>query len=260
MLSYIGANIELKEKKHAVFLLHAFPLSSAMWMPQIKLLARENFCAIAPDVFWVNNSKKKPDWQFSDVADELFALVEFFGFQSVSLVGVSMGGYQAFAFYKKYPHFVKSLLLAATRADADTDTARQNRFAFIDAVEKNGTEEAVTRMLPKLLGKTTHEKNSELVQQVRTMIRLQTPQAIIENLKALANRDDATPLLSGIKIPTLAVAGSEDELMTVDIMRPIHTGTAQSQFTIIDGSGHLPNLEQPEKFNALLYDHLKSSL
>jgi len=167
-----------------------------------------------------------------------------------------MGGYKAFAFWKKYPDKVRSLVLCATRAEADTPEAKKTRYEFIDAVLKHGNEEAISRMLPKLLGATSHQSRPEVVKRVESIIRRQSPEAISETLKALATREDATSLLPSITVPTLVIAGAEDALMNESVLKIIHDGIKNSQMKVIQGAGHLPNLEQPDIFNFYLLEHL----
>ena len=254
MLTYAARNLDKREK--AVILLHAFPLSAEMWLNQLDALADNGYAALAPNAFGFNDSPPKQDWTFNDYADALNHLMHALAISQATLVGISMGGYKAFAFWKKYPEKVRSLVLCATRAEADSPEAKAARFDFIDAVLKNGTEEAVTRMIPKLLGETSHRLRPKLVKHVESIIRQQSPQAIARALKALALRESSVSLLASITVPTLVIAGAEDALMSDAVMKVIHDGIPNSQMKIIDGAGHLPNLEQPDIFNFYLLEHL----
>ncbi|MFN3345483.1 MAG: alpha/beta fold hydrolase [Chloroherpetonaceae bacterium] len=254
MLTYAARNLDKREK--AVILLHAFPLSAEMWSRQLDALADNGYAALAPNAFGFNDSPPKENWTFNDYADALNDLMHALEISQATLVGISMGGYKAFAFWRKYPEKVRSLVLCATRAEADSPEAKAARYEFIDAVLKNGKEEAVTRMIPKLLGETSHRTRPELVKRVESIIRQQSPASIAETLKALAMREDSTSLLASITVPTLVVAGAEDALMNAAVMKVIHDGIPNSQMKIIDGAGHLPNLEQPDIFNFYLLEHL----
>ncbi len=254
MLTYTAKNLNAHDK--AVILLHAFPLSAEMWSSQIDNLANNGYAALAPNAFGINDSPSKSDWTFSDYADALNEFMHSLGISRATLVGISMGGYKAFAFWKKYPDKVKSLVLCATRAEADTPDGKKTRYEFIDAVLKHGNEEALARMLPKLLGTTSHQSRPDVVKRVESIIRRQSPQAIAETLKALASREDATSLLPSITVPTLVIAGAEDALMNESVLKVIHDGIKNSQMKLIQGAGHLPNLEQPDIFNFYLLEHL----
>lgn len=254
MLTYVARNLD-KQKK-SVILLHAFPLSADMWLSQLDALADNGYAALAPNAFGFNDSPPQKNWTFNDYADALDDLMRSLDISQATLVGISMGGYKAFAFWKKYSQKVRSLVLCATRAEADSPEAKAARRDFIDAVLKNGTEEAVRRMIAKLLGETSHHSRPEIVKRVESIIRQQSPTAIVEALKALASREDSVPILSSITVPTLVIAGAEDTLMNESVLKVIHDRIANSQLKTIQGAGHLPNLEQPDIFNFYLLEHL----
>ncbi len=254
MLTYAARNLEARHK--AVVLLHAFPLSAEMWLNQLDALSSNGYAALAPNAFGYNDSPQKQNWTFTDYAEALRDLMDSLNISQATFVGISMGGYKAFAFWKKYPEKVKSLVLCATRAEADTEEAKATRYAFIDALLKNGIEEAVARMIPKLLGETSHRSRPELVKHLESIIRKHSPTAVIETLKALASREDSVSILSSISVPTLVIAGAEDALMSESVLKIIHDGIANSQMKVIQGAGHLPNLEQPDIFNFYLLEHL----
>ncbi|KER09669.1 MAG: hypothetical protein HY22_09995 [[Candidatus Thermochlorobacteriaceae] bacterium GBChlB] len=260
-LSFVGHSLDSpleSRPRSVVVLLHAFPLSAAMWQPQLDALHRAGVPVVAPNVFGVGGSPEKQNWSMSDYADALYDLISSLGFTQATLVGVSMGGYQAFAFYRQYPHATRSLVLSDTRAEADTDTARQSRMEFIAAIEKNGVEEAVTRMVPKLFGETTKQTKPQLTELASTIIRGNTATAVIDQLKALAGRADSVELLGRISVPTLVVVGEEDVLTPPDLARAIHHGIQASKLVVLPNAGHLPNLETPEAFNEALRLHLET--
>ncbi|MCS7014264.1 MAG: alpha/beta hydrolase [Chloroherpetonaceae bacterium] len=259
MLAFIGHHLEKpsRQSNHVVLLLHAFPLSNEMWKPQLAALSEAGHSVLAPNVYGIGGSEPRTDWTMRHYAEALHELVTRFGFTSVSLIGVSMGGYQAFAFQRRYPDMVASMMLCDTRADADTDEARNRRFEFIEALKQNGISEAKARMIPKLLGKTTHAENPELAGQLSVIIERHRIEPVIEQLKALAHRPDSTSHLSSIHCPTLVVVGEEDELTPPALAKSMAEKIPNAQLEIIPKAGHLPNLEQPERFNELMLKHLQ---
>lgn len=261
MLSFLGHHLEKpsRQSDHVVVLLHAFPLSNEMWRPQLAALSEAGYSVIAPNVYGIEGSEPREDWSMRQYAESVHELVARFGFTSVSLVGVSMGGYHAFAFERRYPQMVASMMLCDTRADADTDAAREKRFEFIAALKQRGISEAKARMIPKLLGQTTHATEPELAGRLSVIIERHRVQAIIEQLKALAHRPDSSAHLSAIRCPTLVVVGEEDELTPPSIAKSIADAIPNARLEIIPKAGHLPNLEQPEQFNALMLQHLQKA-
>lgn len=262
MLSFVGYHLEKpsRQSNHAVVLLHAFPLSAEMWRPQLDALNAAGYSVLAPNVYGIEGSEPRTDWTMRHYAESLHELLSHFGFTSVSLIGVSMGGYQAFAFQRRYPDMVASMMLCDTRAESDTDDARNRRFEFIEALRQNGISEAKARMIPKLLGKTSHTENPELAGQLSVIIERHRIEAVIEQLKALAHRPDFSAHLSAIHCPTLVVVGEEDELTPPSLAKSIAEKIPNAQLEIIPKAGHLPNLEQPEQFNRLMFKHLQKAV
>jgi pimeloyl-ACP methyl ester carboxylesterase len=68
----------------------------------------------------------------------------------------------------------------------------------------------------------------------------------------MRSRPDSTPLLPGIDCPTLVIVGEEDPIAGVETARAIHEKIPTAELAVIRGAGHLPGLEHPREFNALL--------
>ena len=107
-------------------------------------------------------------------------------------------------------------------------------------------------MMPKLLGKTTHETNTVAEATIRRLIKQQTPVAIRGAIHRMMHRPDSSPLLAQVSVPTLVITGAEDEMIPVEESRRIAAAIGGAKLVIIPGAGHLANLEQPEAFNAAL--------
>jgi len=245
-----------KHAKGYVLFLHAFPLSSKMWEPQLQAVSAEGYYAIAPNVYGIEGSAPKEGWKFTDYVDELISVLDEKGIKEVTLVGLSMGGYQAFEFVKKHGKRLKSLVLCDTRAEADTEEAKKARFEFIDALKQNGSSEASKRMLPKLFGKEAYKENPELVQKIQDLIEGADSEAIQNQLYALAMRENNLKTLKKIKCPTLFIVGSEDVLTPPEVAESMHHEISHSQLCRIVSAGHMTNLESPNPFNEALLTHL----
>ena len=128
MLSYKSVHLDsTASPAYAVLLLHAFPLSSEMWASQLSMLEEREIPAIAPDVFGVEGSEPRETWVFRDYVEEISSLLSLLRIKSVTVVGLSMGGYQAFEFWRMFPEKVSSLVLCDTRAEQDNEDALANR-------------------------------------------------------------------------------------------------------------------------------------
>jgi pimeloyl-ACP methyl ester carboxylesterase len=239
-----------------VVLLHAFPLNKNMWAEQ-KLALAHRYRLIAPDFRGHGESTVvEEDSTMEQLADDLRALLDELSLDKVVLGGLSMGGYASLAFYRKYGKRVAALILADTRATADTEEARQGRYELAAVAEKEGAAAVADRMLPKLLGETTHRAKPSVVDRVRQMIVSTPPQGIVGALRGLADRPDSTPLLPRIHCPVLVLVGSEDVLTPPAEAEAMARAIPQAELEIIPAAGHLSNLEQPEVFTRLLADFL----
>ena len=257
MLTYLRANTEKSGvQKHAILFLHAFPLSAAMWQPQIEVLGKAGYTVIAPNSFGIDGSAEKEGWTFTDYAHELASLLDSLKIEKATVVGLSMGGYQAFEFYRLYPGRMASLVLCDTRAEADAPAARTAREEFISAVERKGAGEAAGRMIPNYFTENTSTMRPDLAAQAEAMIIKQSPAVINASMRAIMTRSDATSLLSAIDCPVLVLNGEEDKLTTKETAESMHALIPGAQLRLLAGAGHISNLEQPEAFNSALLDHL----
>jgi 3-oxoadipate enol-lactonase len=184
------------------------------------------------------------------MADAVAAKLDALGVAGpIVLGGLSMGGYVAFAFARKYPDRLAGLILADTRAEPDDDAARANRDKMIGLASTSPASAVIEQMLPKLLGSTTHARRPELVEQVRHLGSAQRPAGIIAALQALRNRPDSRPTLKAIHVPTLILVGREDALTPPNLAEGMAKGIAGAKLVVLDEAGHLSNLERPEAFN-----------
>jgi non-heme chloroperoxidase len=241
-----------------VLLLHAFPVSSQMWEPQLSPLAESGYRVIAPAVYGFESTPSRPGWSMDDYAHDLARLIEALGWSSATVVGLSMGGYQAMAFYRLYPELTASLVFCDTRASADTPEVLAGRQAFRKAVMEKGAEEASARMLPNFFAKETYASNPALIEKTRESIVRQTPVDISEVMRAIAEREDSTELLTEITCPALIINGMEDTVTPPEVAATMQALIPGSKLELIPEAGHLSNLDQPAIFNGILLEHLQS--
>ncbi|MDQ3862877.1 MAG: alpha/beta hydrolase, partial [Actinomycetota bacterium] len=98
--------------------------------------------------------------------------------------------------------------------------------------------------------------DDDLVEDVRAMILESSPDGAVAALGAMRERPDSRPLLGEIRVPTLVVGGEEDGISSPDVMGAMVAEIPDARHVTIPKTGHLSNLEAPEKFNAALEDFL----
>jgi 3-oxoadipate enol-lactonase len=242
-----------------VVLLHAFPFNRSMWEPQIAALFGACRC-IVPDLRGFGDSPRSAPHSVDDHADDVAALLDMLQIEQAVIAGLSMGGYVALAFWRKHRGRIRALVLADTRASADTPETAQKRLDLIEGARTEGVDAVIDRQLPGLIGKSTREKQPDLAQRIRSIMARSTVEGIIGGLDAMRTRPDSTPLLAGIDVPALVIVGAEDAITPPKDARAMHEAIPGSRLEVIPEAGHLSNLERPAAFNTALSDFVGSLL
>jgi 3-oxoadipate enol-lactonase len=238
----------------AVVLLHAFPIGANLWEPQMRAVP-QGWRLITPDLRGFGGSTELDSvgaLSISDYADDVVDLLGELAIQRAVIGGCSMGGYATLALYQAAPQLFDGLVLANTRAGADSPESRANRRNMLAVVDREGPSGIAREMMPKLIGKTTTEGNSTVEAFVRRLIKQQSPIAIRGAIHRMMHRPDSTPLLAQVAVPTLVITGAEDEMIPVEESRRMASAVPGAKLVIVPGAGHLANLEQPEAFNDAL--------
>lgn len=233
-----------------VLFLHAFPLNRQMWQAELTaLLADERYRLVALDWRGFGESDiTTPVSTMELFADDVAGLMDALGIQRAVLCGLSMGGYAAFAFLRKYPQRVSGLILADTRPGADSPEAQANRENVARIAETQGTGAIADLQVPRVLSEYTRQHHPEVELRVRQMIDAATAQGIAAASRGMGQRADSTDLLAGITCPTLIVVGEQDVLTPPIVAQEYAAQIPGAQCVVIQHAGHLSNLEQPEAF------------
>ena len=162
-----------------------------------------------------------------------------------------MGGYITFEFLRRHPDRVMGLVLADTRAEADTPEGRARREAQVRQVSEGGGASLIEPMTAALLAEATRRDRPEVVEKLHAVMD-QDDRAWIGGLEAMIGRSDSTGLLSSISVPTLILVGEHDGIAPPDVARALRDRIAGSTLVVLEGAGHVANLEAPDAFNAAL--------
>ncbi len=244
--------------ERAVLFLHAFPLNSKMFCDQFKALEKEGIPYIAVDYPGFGTERNfVSDYTIETLTDIILGKIKDLGVKKVIPVGDSMGGYIMFDIWRRYSEIVDGFVFVSTRAEADTEEAKKSRYATIEKIGKEGKDFLIDFMLDAQTSPAT-KKNSKKMEKLRCIMNEATEEGIIKALKALADRPDNTGVLPSINVPTLVVAGKDDEKVTPpDIVKNIADGIKVSEFVVLPESAHLPPFENPEDFNRALIGFIK---
>lgn len=238
-----------------VLFVHGFPLDHTMWTHQLAAL--DGWRRIAPDLRGAGDSDvPSDDYAMGRYAEDLRAVCDGLDVAGVVCCGFSMGGYVLFEFLRRHGSRVRGVVLCDTRPEPDTVEGQRARDEHIALVSRGGVAALADRVVPKLLGATTRAGRPELVEQVRGMALRQSAAGLVGALRAMRDRPDSTPLLSGITVPALVVHGAEDEVAPPAIGRAMAARIPGAQYVEVEGAGHLAPLEQPERVTRALREFL----
>jgi 3-oxoadipate enol-lactonase len=234
-----------------VIMLHPFPLNRHFWTPVAELLSTRYRLIML-------NLRAHGDSEAGDgpatmdkMAADLARLCQEERITKAVFVGVSIGGYVLFEFWRRHREQVRALVLANTRAGAETADGRANRLAVADKVLREGTAGFIDEMLKKLMSPVTLNNRPDIVDSARHMMQQMSPQDIAAVQQGMADRPDSISTLPAVSVPTL-ILGSEDDSVPraeFELMRQL---IPNSQLHVIAQAGHYAALEQPEEFARLL--------
>jgi pimeloyl-ACP methyl ester carboxylesterase len=242
-----------------LLLIHGFPLNRTLWKPQWEALggvAR----LLVPDLRGFGESDAAPGPYSMDLlARDCAGLLDVLGItQPVVVGGLSMGGYVTFAFARSFPERVRGLILAATRAGADTPEGKANREKSAALARAQGPAAVAGAMLPRMMSPKTYETRQPLVELARRIMETASVEGIVGAQLGMKDRPDFTSLLSTIEKPVLILHGADDSLIPVAEAEAMQHAMRSSRLVIVPEAGHLLNLEQPGIFNRAVMEFLAS--
>jgi len=242
-----------------VLFVHGFPLDRTLWRPLMATLT--GWRRIAPDLRGMGLSDApETGYTIAAYADDLVALLDALHVDRAIVCGLSMGGYIAFDLLRRHSNRIQGLILANTRAGADDAEGRARRDAMIARVRRDGTGFLKEDMVPKLLAATSVQTMPDVVRQVSAMVTGSPPDGIAGALAAMRDRPDSIDLLPQIAVPTLVVAGSDDQLIPLAESRAMASAIPHAHFAVIPAAGHLAPLEQPVNMSRVVREFLESLL
>ncbi len=228
----------------ALVLLHAFPFDQSMWDREVRSLADIASPILAPSFPGFGESElpsREPT--LDDYADAVIGTMDAARVDQAAFAGLSMGGYVAFAIWRRYKSRVERLALIDTKAEADTPEVAQNRIRLAATIREHGVE-ALLKTPPKWV-----RDGSPHWDAIRAMVRAQKAEAVAQGSVAMAGRPDSTPDLATIDVPTAVVVGEADVITPLAQSALMAEAIPHASLTVIPDAGHLSNIEAPEAFD-----------
>lgn len=236
----------------ALVLLHAFPLDRSMWDRQVRSLADAASPIVAPSFPGFGKSEL-PARQVSldDYADAVIGVMDAARIDTAAIAGLSMGGYVAFALWRRHRRRISALALIDTKAEGDAPEAAQNRHRLAATVREHGVE-ALLKTPPKWL-----RDDSPHWAALKDTIRAQNKEAVAQASIAMAGRPDSTKDLATIDVPTAVIVGEADAITPLANAKTIADGVKDATLAVIPDAGHISNIEAPEAFERAIRDWLR---
>ena len=237
-----------------VLFVHGHPFNRSMWLPQVEGL-RGRARVITFDLRGYGDSPVATPGEpvtLDVFAADAVALLDELGIARATVVGLSMGGQIAMEIARAFPERVAGLVLAATFASAETPEGIVARNAMADRALTEGMAAIGCETLPKLIGPASMTRMPSLAANVYRMICSTDPRGAAAALRGRAMRRDYTHFLETVAVPAAIVVGSDDAYTTVEQAEAMHASMATSTLEVFEETGHMPNLERPERFTASL--------
>jgi 3-oxoadipate enol-lactonase len=240
-----------------VVLLHPFPANHEFWLPVARAL-ETRYRLVLLDLrghgdSGVGEGPATMDKHATDIARVMDAA----DVGRAPLIGVSIGGYALFEFWRRHRGRVAGLGLCNTKAPADSAEARAGRLHAAEDVLERGTEPFFEGMIQRVLSKTTREMRPDLVDGALRMMRKMAPEDVAQVQRGMAARPDSMDTLKTINVPTLLVTGEEDILTGVKEAELMRQHISGSQLRVIPKAGHYSPWEQPDEVVKLLRQFLE---
>jgi pimeloyl-ACP methyl ester carboxylesterase len=242
-----------------VVLLHPFPVNREFWLPIAQFLSTR-YRLIMPDLRGHGDSSLGEDpATMQKLAADVGRVMNAAGVDRAPIVGVSIGGYVIFEFWRQFRDRVSALVLCNTKAVADTPEARAGRLQAAEDVLQRGTEPFFEGMLQKVLGEATRHARPDLVEGALRMMRKMSAEDVAGVQRGMAERPDSIPTVKTINVPTLIITGDEDTLTGIPEAEVMKQSIRGSEMKVISKAGHYAAWEQPEEAGRLLRQFLDST-
>lgn len=242
----------------ALLLIHGHPFNRSMWQPQVRAAVDMGWRVVIPDLRGYGQSSPiVSSFAFEAFAGDLLSLLDDLSIDRFVVGGLSMGGQVAMDVCRQAPHRVRGLLLAATFPQSESPEGKIRRYAMADRLISQGMAGYATEVLPKMVGELCLKDQPDIGRAVLEMMLTTNPHAAAAALRARAERPPYEQVLAQFARPASVVVGDHDAFTTRDDALKMASLLQDCDLQWMPGVGHMPNLEQPEQFNAVLARLLK---
>lgn len=239
-----------------IILVHGFGEDSRIWENQVKPLAAK-YQVFLPDLPGTGKSPDRPGLSIESMADDLAEILDHEKIDKVVMAGHSMGGYVTLAFAEKYPLRLKAFSLVHSTAFADSEQKKEARRKSIDIIREYGTKPFLDSAIPNMFAVKNRTAMVKTIEKIIADNSHILPGSLIAFYEAMMIRPDRTQILKNASVPVQFIVGKEDQAVPFsDSMQQIHLPDL-SYIHILESSGHMGMLEEPDKTNTSLLEFLR---
>ncbi|WP_454727232.1 MULTISPECIES: alpha/beta fold hydrolase [Cupriavidus] len=238
----------------AVFFSHSILSSQAMWDGQAAILVDRGWQVVRADIRGHGDSTADaPPSSMEELMADTVAVWDALDLARVHYVGLSLGGMVGFGLGIHHASRLHSLFLCDARADAPLEVATP-WDARIEQARAAGCSALADATLERWFGLPFLAREPEIAARLRS-IAASTSVVGFEGCARAIQGLNFLPDLSRIHTRTTLLVGANDGVLP-EANRAIQRIIPHSRIEVIDGAGHLPNIDQPDHFNASLLRHL----
>ena len=239
---------EVEGAGNPVMLLHGFAEDGRIWYYQVQNL-KNNYRLIIPDLPGSEKSEMLEGVvTLSDYAEAVKVIadkeIDFGNEKQCTMIGHSMGGYITLAFAEKYPEYLNGMGLFHSSSFADDEQKKETRRKGIEFIKKNGPELFLRNTTPNLFSEKTKEEAPELIENLISLSKNFSGEALIQYYDAMINRPDRSEIVKSFKKPVLIIAGMHDNAVPIQSSLSQAYLGAVTHFHILKHSGHIGMWEE----------------
>ncbi len=176
-----------------------------------------------------------------------------------SIMGLSYGGIIAFEIWRQAPKRISKMILLNTNYQKPSEATRTKQQQFLGMSVLGEFREITTDFLKDAMLHPKHAQQPEMRQAVLQMAMNVGKEAFFRQIKAQLYRPDSTADLPNIQCPTLVITGREDKVCTVEIHEKMASMMPNAILKIVEESGHLSTMEQPDEVNRMIREWWESN-
>jgi len=243
-----------REGAPVVYFAHSLAADSGMWSEQVPAFLAAGYRVLRVDMRGHGGSDPAPgNYTMEQLVEDAVSILDYLAISKVHFCGLSIGGMIGQGLGILHPARVTSLILCDTQAEAPKDAKERwgGRALIIQAA--NSMAPLAESTMGRWLSAGFKARNPVLWQQIHDTVAATPPQGYI-GCAAAIQTFKWTPRLPEISAPTLVLCGSDDPGANPEENRMIAAKVQRGEFLAIEGARHLPNVEDPERFNRIVID------